>query len=212
MTAAAALRLGIDFDNTIICYDAVFRGEAVKQGLIPPGLSGGKGAIRDYLRALDREELWTELQGQVYGQAIADAEPFPGIRDFLRTMRAAGAELFIISHKTRYPYRGPAYDLHAAAWRWLEERGFFEDCLSRELVFFELTKAEKLGRIGLLCLSHFIDDLPEFLAEPGFPAGVQRILFDPEGRSSGSPSFRVAGSFAEIAVLLADGRAGAQEV
>ena len=211
MTAAAALRLGIDFDNTIICYDAVFRDEAIKQGLIPPEISGGKGGIRDYLRGQGQEDLWTELQGHVYGKAIVKAEPFPGSRDFLRAMKAAGAALFLISHKTRQPYRGPAYDLHAAAWKWLEDQGFFEDCLSPGEVFFELTKADKLSRIGRLALSHFIDDLPEFLTEPGFPAGVQPILFDPGNTCANPQPFWVAASFLEIAVMLCPGRDGIQE-
>lgn len=205
MTVAAALRLGIDFDNTIICYDEVFRAEALQQGLIPPELSGGKGVIRDYLRGIGQEDLWTELQGQVYGKAIVHAPPFPGIRDFLRSMKAAGAVLFLVSHKTRHPYRGPAYDLHAAAWKWLEEQDFFEDCLAPADVFFELTKADKLSRIGRLGLSYFIDDLPEFLVEPGFPAGVQRILFDPGNTCTGPQPFWVAASFPEIAARLAPG-------
>ena len=211
MTAAAALRLGIDFDNTIICYDDVFRDEALQQGLIPLEVSGGKGAIRDYLRAQDREDDWTELQGHVYGKAIVEAEPFPGSRDFLRAMKAEGAALFLVSHKTRYPYRGPAYDLHAAAWKWLEEQGFFEDCLTPANVFFELTKADKLNRIGRLALSHFIDDLPEFLAEPDFPPGVQRILFDPGNTFFGPQRFWVAASFPEIAVMLAPNQGEEQE-
>jgi hypothetical protein len=211
MTIAASVRLGIDFDNTIICYDAVFRAEALQQGLIPPALSGGKGAIRDYLRGQGQEDLWTELQGYVYGKAIVKAEPFPDSRDFLRAMKAAGAAVFLVSHKTRQPYRGPVYDLHTAAWKWLEEQGFFEDCLDPADIFFELTKADKLSRIGSLGLSYFIDDLPEFLAEPDFPEGVQRILFDPGKTLQGPQPLWVAASFPEIAVLLASGRKRAQE-
>jgi hypothetical protein len=33
------MRIGLDFDNTIICYDAVFASAAVERGLLPPGCS-----------------------------------------------------------------------------------------------------------------------------------------------------------------------------
>ena len=35
-------------------------------------------------------------------------------------------------------------------------------------MFFELTKEAKVARIGGLGCTHFIDDLPEFLREPGW--------------------------------------------
>ena len=48
-------------------------------------------------------------------------------------------------------------------------------------VFFELTKEEKLARIGSFGCDVFLDDLPEILQASGFPASTRRILFDPEG-------------------------------
>ena len=38
--------------------------------------------------------------------------------------------------------------------------------------FSSSTLAEKLQRIAQQGCTHFLDDLPELLAEPGFPAGV----------------------------------------
>jgi hypothetical protein len=52
-------------------------------------------------------------------------------------------------------------------------------------VFFAETKQGKLQQIADLGCTHFIDDLPEFLLEPDFPAGVERILFDPWNRYAG---------------------------
>jgi hypothetical protein len=43
--------IGIDFDNTIVCYDEVFGRVAVEQGLVPPHAATSKTAIRDHLRA-----------------------------------------------------------------------------------------------------------------------------------------------------------------
>jgi hypothetical protein len=37
----------------------------------------------------------------------------------------------------------------------------------------------KLARVAAVGCTHFIDDLPELLTHPLFPAQVRRILFDP---------------------------------
>jgi hypothetical protein len=174
--------LGVDFDNTIVCYDQIFHRVARERGLVPENVPVNKGAVRDYLRQVGREQDWTELQGYVYGPRLCDAEPFPGVLDYFRHAVRAGAAVCIISHKTRHPYLGPQYDLHESAWGWLEQHGFFsadEIGLPRDHVYLELTKFAKLDRIARVGCTHFIDDLPELLAEPGFPTGVARVHFDP---------------------------------
>jgi hypothetical protein len=138
--------------------------------------------VRDYLRQTGREDAWIELQGYVYGARMHDALPFPGVSEFFMRCVRRDVTLCIISHKTRYPFRGRMYDLHRAAHEWLERYGFYDPAqigLSPDQVYFELTNQGKLDRIALGGCNYFIDDLPEFLAEPGFPAGVERILFDP---------------------------------
>ena len=166
------MRVGLDFDNTIASYDETFSAIAVDRGLVETALRT-KEAVRDHLRAAGREEEWTELQGYVYGPGMERVKPFPRFLDFLARCEAAGVETSIVSHKTRRPYRGPAYDLHASARDFLARNG-----IAIPAVFAE-TKEEKLERIGALGCTHFVDDLPEFLTEPGFPGGVERILFDP---------------------------------
>ncbi len=200
------MRLGVDFDNTIVCYDQVFHQVAVAEGLIPPQAPQGKEQVRDYLRAKGGEEDWIVLQGLVYGARLKQAPPFPGVREFFRRAIKRGMELVIISHKTRTPYRGPAYDLHQAALDWLAHMGFFDPAgvgLARSQVFLELTKQDKLARIEQQGCTHFIDDLPEFLAEPGFPPGVAPVLFAPEGRAAGEGRFARLNSWFEADGLLA---------
>jgi hypothetical protein len=118
------------------------------------------------------------MQGIVYGARMVEAEPFPGVVEFLAAAATAGLTLSIVSHKTRHPIVGEPCDLHAAAEAWLAKRGVFA-FIPRERIHFELTKAEKLARIDAIRCTHFLDDLPELLADPKFPAGVARLLFDP---------------------------------
>ena len=161
--------VGLDFDNTIACYDTLFHRLAVERGLIDPDHAADKTAIRDRLRAEGREDDWTQMQGLAYGPRIVEAEPFPGAVDCIAALMGAGVVTFIVSHKTRTPYRGEPHDLHAACRRFLEVHGISPALIAAERVFLEPTKAAKISRIRGLACTHFVDDLPEFLAEPTFP-------------------------------------------
>lgn len=198
------MRIGVDFDNTIVCYDALFHQVALEQGLIPATLPVNKSAVRDYLRAADQEDAWTAMQGYVYGlRMIAEADPYPGVRAFFAGCQAAGQPVCIISHKTQYPYLGERYDLHAAARAWLAQHEFDTRIgIQPAQVYLELTKAEKLQRIGQAGCTHFIDDLPEFLLEATFPAGVQRILFDPNDIYPDQPDYWRATTWPAIQARL----------
>jgi len=209
------VRIGLDFDNTIIGYDRAFHVLAVGRGLISGSIAPTKLAVRDHLRSVGREDDWTELQGYVYGPGIVEAEPFAGVLEFLLRCRRAGLECVIVSHKTRHPYRGPAYDLRGAAMGWLEARGFIgpDTGLGHEAVFFEDAKEAKVARIAALGCDAFVDDLPEFLALPGFPRNMARILFDPNRahleraelqREYGGRRMSRAASFEEVWSLVAE--------
>jgi hypothetical protein len=177
--------LGLDFDNTLICYDALFHRVALERGLVPLDLPAQKNRVRDYLRQHNQEDQWTHMQGEVYGGRITEAESFPGVMPTLQQLARTDLPMCIVSHKTRTPYQGPAYDLHQAARDWLTTQDFFSPLglnWSADQVFFEVTKEEKAQRIVDLGCSHYIDDLPEILAM--LPNTVQRILFAPGGEVS----------------------------
>lgn len=180
------MRIGIDFDNTIVSYDALFHKVALEQGLVPPETPPSKVAVRDHLRQIGQEDRWTEMQGYVYGVRMVEALAYAGAVDFMRRASAAGHSIAIVSHKTRHPFLGPPYDLHAAAIGWIECHLLCDAKiqLSRDCVFFELTKQEKLGRIAACGCDAFIDDLPEILLAADFPPGSKRVLFDPEDHHS----------------------------
>lgn len=195
--------IGVDFDNTIVQLDDLFFKAAREKDLVPAMASPSKEKVRDHLRSIGREDDWTELQGVVYGSRLNEAQPFPGVLSFFEQTCAKGIPVSIISHKTKTPYRGASTDLHQAAQDWLEKNGFYSKAkLERSNVFFELTKQQKLERIGERRCTHFIDDLPEFLSEPGFPNGVEKILFDPHGSSAARETQRRAASWSEISTWL----------
>lgn len=198
------MRIGIDFDNTIACYDGVFHAAALERGLIPPELGRDKNSVRDYLNGCGKASDFTELQGYVYGTRMELASPYPGFADFVARARKAGHDLFIVSHKTRHPILGPKHDLHAAARGFLFSNGLIGDGaeqIDASCVFFELTRDAKVRRIATLGCEVFVDDLPDIFGQPGFPEATRRILFDPFDQFR-NINLDICSSWTEIAMEL----------
>lgn len=177
------MHVGLDFDNTIVSYDALFHRIAREGGLVPGDTPVSKVSVRDHLRRTGREDIWTGMQGIAYGPRMSEAQAFDGVREFLAWARGEGIRLSIVSHKTRHPFVGERHDLHAAARAWIER--FLSDAdgplVPAQSVYFELTKDAKLARIDATGCDVYVDDLPEILLAPDFPARALRILFDPDG-------------------------------
>jgi hypothetical protein len=182
----SGVRIGLDFDNTIICYDGVFVAAARRRGLIPQRWSGRKIDVRDHLRAQRGGELeWQGLQGWVYGKGIGYAEIFEGVNDFLDACRKANARVYIVSHKTEFGHQDPdRTDLRAAARSWMRAAGLAgteHAALAIDDIYFEDTLKAKVARLASLDLDVFIDDLIDVFEQPQFPQQTRCILFgDPE--------------------------------
>lgn len=57
------MRIGIDFDNTIAGYDALFARIGTEAGWLEPGFQGRKKAVRDRVRLLPNGEWsWMTIQ------------------------------------------------------------------------------------------------------------------------------------------------------
>lgn len=178
----SGVRIGIDFDNTIICYDKVFADVARQRALVPDGWTGLKTDVRDHLRSRPGGELsWQGLQGFVYGRGIGGAEIFPGVREFLAACRKTGSSVYIVSHKTRFGHQDPdRVDLREAARGWLKGAGLIDardSALAAGDIYFEDTLAAKVDRLASLKLDVFIDDLVDVFEQPHFPKAIRSILF-----------------------------------
>ncbi|MGB7541509.1 MAG: hypothetical protein WA373_14885 [Burkholderiales bacterium] len=201
-TERASLMIGVDFDNTIVSYDALMHAIATDWGLIGGEIRRSKRRIRDVVRSLpDGEVLWQRLQIAAYGIRMREAAPADGVREFFLLCRQRGVPVRIVSHKTTFPNLGESeVNLRSAAMAWLEQRGFLAADgfgVAREHVYFESSRAEKIARIGQLGITHFIDDLEETFNEPDFPPAVEKILYsnDPASLAGRVTTF---GSWAQI--------------
>jgi hypothetical protein len=191
---ASEIVIGIDLDNTLVCYDDLFHLAAREERLIEASVPKRKEAIRDAIRLLPNgEKQWMRLQAMVYGARMAGATLFEGADAFLRHGARSRTPVRIVSHKTPFAtLDDQPMDLRQAAREWLKTKGFFTSFgLLPGDVFFESTRAEKLDRIRSLRLTHFIDDLAEVFAEPAFPPATQKLHFAPHGTAATNPGARV---------------------
>lgn len=174
-------RIGLDFDNTIVIYDAVFAEFGEQAGLLPKGFGGTKDQVRAMIRSLpDGETKWTKLQAGVYGVGIARARIAPGLPSFLAACHVHECELAVVSHKTEFATAEPSgVNLRNAARNWLLANGLAGTPaapLHLDNIYFESTRADKIARITDLRCDCFIDDLEEVFEEASFPVSTERHL------------------------------------
>ena len=201
------MRVGLDLDNTLAGYDRVFALAAAESGYLSAAAAPNKQAVRAAVRALpDGERKWRRLQARVYGPRMIEAELAPGAVSAVRRLKDAGAEVAIVSHKSRYAAEDAGgADLREAALAWLGAKGFFSTLgLRSEAVFFEDSRRDKLARIGGLGCTHFVDDLEEVLGDPAFPQGVDRLLYAPRADCAPGPWRRCA-SWTEVGDAILGG-------
>ncbi|MFA6317596.1 MAG: aminoglycoside phosphotransferase family protein [Elusimicrobiota bacterium] len=133
---------------------------------------------------------------------LPKAAPFPGSLEFLAECRWRRIAVRVIGAKAR----AAAGDPCGTALAWMEAQGLFDPLrigLSRGQVHPESTKREKLDRLSREGCTHFITGLPDLLAAPDFPSGVQRVLFAPGGQGpSSDPGILKASSWADLSDLL----------
>ncbi len=173
------MRIGLDFDNTIINYENVFHETAVSYGyindndLLPPNTK--KQNVKDFLIKKNQENVWTEIQGLVYGKAIKLAKPYKNIDSFLQYLIEENHVYYIVSHKTKYPFIGEKIDLHLSASMWIADNltRFFD-----QNIYFETTIESKIKKIADLDLDFYIDDLEQILTHNDFPKNTKKILFN----------------------------------
>lgn len=195
------LRIGVDFDNTLADYDGLFAMLALEEGLATRALVG-KRAVRDHVRAgEDGETAWRRLQALAYGPRMDGARLMDGAGRFLRACRSRGAEVFIVSHKSRRAATAEIdADLRECALDWMRAQGFFDAevfGLDPEQVCFAETREAKVERIAELGVGHFVDDLEEVFRTPGFPGATERLLLDRSGQAAAGPYHRCR-SFDEV--------------
>ena len=175
--------IGVDLDNTIIEYNDTIYKTAIGLGLIPSNIEKSKNIIRDHIRNLPNGEIeWQKIQAIVYGPRIVDAKLIDEVKTFFWLCKKNKILVYIISHKTQYSnlYKSGT-NLRESALMWMDKNDLFNSKygLTRDMVYFESTKDEKINRIISLGCTHFIDDMEEVFSSAAFPRNVEKILYNP---------------------------------
>jgi hypothetical protein len=178
------MKVGVDFDNTIVSYEKVFHQVGLEKSLIDSNVDISKISVRNHLISSGKNDIWTELQGYVYGKRMLDAEVFPGFINFLNFANKNKIQVLIVSHKTIYPYIGKKYNLHDSAREFISKylTNQNKNLISKKNIFFELTQKDKAMRVHQESCDYFVDDLPEIFALKEFPSLTKKILFDPNNK------------------------------
>ena len=88
------IKLGLDFDNTLITYDAIFYKIALERNLIKKNLAKQKILIRDFLRKKNLEDQFTLIQAEVYGRRIVEAKPAENLIENLLILKKLTLTIF----------------------------------------------------------------------------------------------------------------------
>ena len=173
--------IGLDLDNTIVCCDQAIRYAANKVLNVDFPKNSKKELIKKLLVENHGEESWTTFQGYLYGPGMCNAKPYAGVLESLLKLRKF-FKVFIVSHRTIYPYRGERYNLHESAKKWLKRNLQIDgiELVPPKNIFFMESLELKLKKIGNLGCSFFIDDLPKVINNEAFPKITKGILFDPD--------------------------------
>tara|TARA_B100001063_G_scaffold227750_1_gene238525 strand:- start:21 stop:632 length:612 start_codon:yes stop_codon:yes gene_type:complete len=195
------IKIGIDFDNTIVNYEDSFHEEAVKRKIFTKNQrkKNSKEILKNKLISKNKEEEWTTIQGIVYGKKMLRAKPYKNSINFINKFcDKKNFELFIVSHKTLYPIIGEKINLHKISKNWIKKKKIFKNKKIgwiKKHVFFLKTKEEKIKKIVQLKCDYFIDDLEEILKK--LPKKIKKIHFDPYKKSK-KPSLKSWGSLIEV--------------
>ncbi len=176
------LRIGIDFDNTIVNYDGLFSKVAKKLELKLDSYPSKKESIKkEIFKKKNGLKIWQKLQGKVYGEFISNAKIFDGLKKFIIHSNLKNCKIFIISHKTQFGhYDEKRISLRKAALDFLNSKKILSPYVTgikKKNIFFFTTRRKKINQIKKLKLDFFIDDLSEVLCDKNFPTKTKKILF-----------------------------------
>ena len=169
------MRIGFDFDNTIVDYDLVFTQIADELNL--EYLDSPKNSIKNYYELeLGQPNSWKKIQFTVYCEFISKISPSEKFIMFLNWLIDNNHDIFIVSHKTQnIKINNINLNLRAPAKKWIEKN---IPNFKKERIFFESSAIAKIRKIKSLNLDFFVDDLVTILNHRQFPDVTKKILFN----------------------------------
>ena len=195
--------IGFYFDNTIIDYSNSFKILAKKKKYNKINSNLDKNSLKDFLIKNKKQNEWTIIQGEVYGKYITRAELYKGFIKLFRYLLKKNIKIFIVSHKTKYPYLGKKINLRKEAKKWIQKNIIYKNKIfnfSMKNVYFENSIEKKINRIVKLKCNIFIDDLPQILNL--LPKNIIKFLFNPNAKKKIKENYKTIESWAKFYDLI----------
>ena len=172
-------RIGVDLDNTLIDYTEAYARLAPRFGFSDSRVN--RHDVRTVLRRGEHDdEDWQRFQSVIYTEGLEFATPAKGVINFISACGSLGVDVHIVSHKTSHgPERFGSLDLRTPALNWIRRYATDLAPLSTGDVIFASSIEEKVSVISSLSLDAFVDDLPEVLDQPTWPANTVGIRYVP---------------------------------
>ena len=169
--------VGLDMDNTIVNCSPIFAQLAASRlGQNFNGLS--RLEVRSKVRQIAGNQLWTQIQAEVYGPSYKRCLPYKGAVNTIKRLKENKLieEIYIISHKTQFDAAGGLHNLQKSAVSWLKENLLQQTNIPFENVIFCETFADKIREIRAHECDVFLDDLETVLRSIK-PFVRYRVLF-----------------------------------
>lgn len=183
------MKIGIDFDNTIVNHDKSFNKAYLdlKHKIeITNSVKDKKSLLKKYLT----NKEWIDVQEKVYAKYINEYSKLNnGFKLFLNRCKVLGCEIEIVSHKTKLSLNKKLNLIKPA-------NAFLKSRFEVDKIFFFESLQEKLNHINNSNYDYFIDDLEAVIEEINLPI-KNKILFNFNLPNSGK-NFTVFYSWREI--------------
>jgi hypothetical protein len=172
-----SIKIGIDLDNTIISYNNIINLLAKKKYKLNKE-KNNKVLIKKEIIKKYGEVEWTKFQSLLYGENLKFAEVFYNFKKNISKIKN-DYEIYIISHKTKYPYIGKKINLIYESKKFIKINKISyckNEIIKKENIYFENTIENKIKRIKKLKINYFIDDLEGILNK--LPNNINKIIFN----------------------------------
>ncbi|MBT4792948.1 MAG: hypothetical protein HON90_15335 [Halobacteriovoraceae bacterium] len=150
------LKIGIDFDNTLVDYSCIWE---EKLTTFLPNLAAKGIHAKQKLKQEMSHSAWIETQGDIYGNSISKMHLKQNRIELIQQLQKKGHQVEIVSHRSSVSYCG-RYQLQKKAQEFLETNNLS----SLQATFLE-TFPDKINYINKNSFDIFIDDLNSVLIQ-----------------------------------------------
>jgi len=168
------IKIGLDFDNTVINYNKIYIFFNKRLNLKIAKNKINKNTVKRKIIENYSEHYWTFVQEEIYGKFLHMIHPDVNFKDFILKLKKKKVKFYIISHKTKYSEFSKKYKLRNEALHWINKNISY---YKFNVNFFD-TAQEKINFIKKENIHYHIDDLYDIFENKNFNKNCKKIFFN----------------------------------